>query len=90
MDACATCVLEAVSNLSGARVPAICVGLREYFRDVYDHLLRLNQSVESIRDAAATAIQVNLSMVSLQENETMKRLAAYAALVAVPTMIAGI
>jgi len=37
-----------------------------------------------------TAISVNLSMVSLQENETMKRLAAYAALVAVPTMIAGI
>ena len=83
-------LLEAVSNLSGARVPAICAGLREYFRDVYDHLLRLNQSIESIRDAAATAIAVNLSMVSLQENETTKRLAAYAALVAVPTMIAGI
>ena len=38
----------------------------------------------------ATAISVNLSMISLQENETMKRLAAYGALVAVPTMIVGI
>jgi len=83
-------LLEGVSNLSGARVPPICTGLREYFRDVYDHLLLLNQSIESIREAAATAIEVNLSMISLQENETMKRLAAYAALVAVPTMIAGI
>ena len=83
-------LLEGVSNLSGARVPALCPGLREYFRDIYDHLLRLNQTIESIRDSVATAISVNLSMITLQENETMKRLAAYAALIAVPTMIAGI
>ncbi|HEY6124937.1 MAG TPA: magnesium and cobalt transport protein CorA, partial [Steroidobacteraceae bacterium] len=83
-------LLEGVSNLSGARVPVICGGLREYFRDIYDHLLRLNQTIESIRDSVATAISVNLSMITLQENETMKRLAAYAALIAVPTMVAGI
>jgi magnesium transporter len=83
-------LLEGVSNLSGARVPALCAGLREYFRDVSDHLHRLNQTAESIRDTVSTAISVNLSMVTLQENETMKRLAAYAALVAVPTMVAGI
>jgi magnesium transporter len=83
-------LLEGVSNLSGARVPAICSDIREYFRDIYDHLLRLNQTIDSIRETVATAISVNLSMVTLQENETMKRLAAYGALVAVPTMIAGI
>jgi magnesium transporter len=83
-------LLESVSNLSGARVPALCTGTSLYFRDVYDHLLRLNQAADSIRDTVATAISVNLSMVTLQENETMKRLAAYAALLAVPTMIAGI
>ena len=83
-------LLEGVSNLSGARVPALCTGLREYFRDIYDHLQRLNQTIESIRDSVATAISVNLSMITLQENETVKRLAAYAALIAVPTMIAGI
>jgi magnesium transporter len=83
-------LLEGVSNLSGARVPAICAGIREYFRDVSDHLQRLNQTADSIRDTIATAISVNLSMVTLQESETMKRLAAYAALVAVPTMIVGI
>src|SRR6185295_2247080 len=83
-------LLEGVSNLSGARVPALCIGLREYFRDIYDHLLRLNQTIETIRDSVATATAVNLSMISLQENETMKRLAAYAALIAVPTLIAGI
>jgi magnesium transporter len=83
-------LLESVSNLSGARVPVLCGGISVYFRDVYDHLQRLNQAADSIRDSAATAISVNLSMVTLRESETMKRLAAYAALLAVPTMIAGI
>jgi magnesium transporter len=83
-------LLEAVNNLYGARAPRICADMKEYFRDISDHLQRLNQTVESIRDTIATAIAVNLSMISLQENETMKRLAAYGALVAVPTMIAGI
>jgi magnesium transporter len=42
-------------------VPALCVNLREYFRDVSDHLLRLNQTIESTRETISTAIQVNLS-----------------------------
>lgn len=83
-------LLEGVSNLSGARVPVLCTKISEYFRDIYDHLLRLNQTADSIRDTIATAISVNLSLITLQENETMKRLAAYAALLAIPTMIAGI
>jgi magnesium transporter len=83
-------LLEGVSNLSGARVPAMCAGIREYFRDVSDHLQRLNQTADSIRDTLGTAISVNLSMITVQESETMKRLAAYAALIAVPTMVAGI
>lgn len=83
-------LLEGVSNLSGARVPARVAGLREYFRDIYDHLLRLNQMIESNRDTVTSATSVNLSMIAMQENETMKRLTAYAALVAIPTLIAGI
>jgi len=83
-------LLEGVRNLSGGRVPLMCGGMQEYFRDVYDHLHRLNQTIESVRESVATAISVNLSMITLQESETVKRLAAYAALVAVPTLIAGI
>jgi magnesium transporter len=83
-------LLEGVSNLTGGRVPVLCVNITEYFRDIYDHLLRLNQTADSVRDTIATAISVNLSFITLQENETMKRLAAYAALLAIPTMIAGI
>jgi magnesium transporter len=83
-------LLESLGNLSGARVPGVCSGMQEYFRDVSDHLHRLSQTIESIRDNGSTAISVNLSMITLQESENMKRLAAYAALIAVPTMIVGI
>jgi magnesium transporter len=83
-------LLESLSNISGTRVPRACTGMQEYFRDVADHLQRLDLTIESIRDTVSTAISVNLSMITLQESETMKRLAAYAALIAVPTLIAGI
>ena len=83
-------LLEAMGKLHGGRVPALCLPLQDYFRDVSDHLVRLNQSIDSLRDMATTAISVSLSLVSLQENEVTKRLAAYAALVAVPTLIAGV
>jgi magnesium transporter len=83
-------LLETSSRLFGGRVPPVCAGLGEYFRDVYDHVVRLNQSIDTLRDTVTTAIQVNLAMITIGESEVTKRLAAYAALVAVPTMIAGI
>lgn len=83
-------LLESVARLYGGRVPQVCAGMGEYFRDVYDHLIRLNQTIDSTRDMVITATSVNLSLIALAENETTKRLAAYAALVAVPTMVAGI
>ena len=81
---------EASSKLYGGRVPQLCAGLQEYFRDIYDHLARVNQSIDVIREMVTTAMSVNLSLLTIQDNEVTKRLAAYAALVAVPTMIAGI
>lgn len=83
-------LVEAVSKLYGGRVPQVCQGLGEYFRDVYDHLVRLNQSIDSLRETANAAMQTNLAMLQIGETEVAKRFAAYAALVAVPTMIAGV
>jgi magnesium transporter len=83
-------LIEGVHKLYGGRVPQVCSGTQEYFRDVYDHLLRVSQQLDGLRDMVITAMQVNLSMISLAETVVTKRLAAYAALVAVPTMIAGI
>jgi magnesium transporter len=83
-------LLDAVGKLYGGRVPQVCIGTQEYYRDVYDHLTRINQTIDGIREAVTTAISVSVSLIQLQENEMTKRLAAYAALVAVPTMIAGV
>lgn len=83
-------LLEVAGKLHGGRAPAVCVSTQEYFRDVHDHLARINASVEAIRDTIGTAIQVNLSMVTIEESETTKRLAAWGAIIAVPTAMAGI
>jgi magnesium transporter len=83
-------LLEVTSKLHGGRVPPKCAGLHDYFRDVHDHLVRLNQSIDSLREMLTTATAVNLSLMQVQENEVTKRLAAWAALIAVPTAIAGI
>jgi len=81
---------EALGRLYGGRVPPIAMPLQDYFRDVHDHVQRMNQALDTLRDTVTTALSVNLSLITLQEGETMKRLAAYAGLVAVPTLIAGV
>jgi len=83
-------LLEATGKLHGGRVPQLCAGLQDYFRDVHDHLFRLNQSIDSLRDTVTAVTSVNLALITLQESEVTKQLAAYAALVAVPTLVAGL
>jgi magnesium transporter len=83
-------LMDAVGRLFGGRVPPICANTQEYFRDVYDHLSRINTSIDAVRETIGTAIQVNLSMVSIEENEVNKRLAAWAAIFAVTTAFVGI
>ena len=83
-------LIESVHKLYGGRVPQVCIGTQEYFRDVYDHLLRVSTQLDGLRDMVITALSVNMSMISLGHAEVMKSLAGYAALIAVPTLIAGI
>jgi magnesium transporter len=83
-------LIEVVHKLHGGRVPQVCIGSQDYFRDVYDHLLRVSQQLDGLRDMVITAMSVNLSMITMGTGEITKKLAAYAALVAVPTLIAGI
>ncbi|MFL6710787.1 MAG: magnesium/cobalt transporter CorA [Massilia sp.] len=83
-------LMEALGRLYGGRVPAICIDTQEYFRDVHDHLVRIATTLDTIRDTISTAIQVNLSMVAIDESEVNKRLAAWAAIFAVFTAFAGV
>jgi len=83
-------LMEAIGKLSSGRVPPVCANSTEYFRDILDHLMRINAVIESIRDASGTAIQVSLSAIALEQNNIQKRLAAWAAIFGVATAFAGI
>lgn len=83
-------LMEAAGKLYGGRVPAVCVNTQEYFRDVYDHLARLNTSLDTIRDTISSAMQVNLALTTIDEAETTKRLTAWAAIFALPMVFEGI
>ena len=83
-------LMEATGKLHGGRVPPVCATTQEYFRDVYDHLARINATIDSIRDTITTAILVSQSTVSIEQNEINKRLAAWAGIFAVATAFAGI
>ncbi|KAA0070966.1 magnesium/cobalt transporter CorA [Rhodanobacter sp. T12-5] len=61
--------------------------LRAYFRDVYDHVFRVNESIGAMREMLSAAISVNLSLVSFGQNEVMKKLAGWAAMLAAPTLL---
>jgi len=83
-------LMEDAGKLHGGRVPSVCTNTQEYFRDVYDHLSHINASIDSMRDTIGMAIQINLSMVTIEQGEVTKKLAAWAGIFAVATAFAGI
>jgi len=85
-----TPLMEAVGKLHGGRVPPVCATTREYFRDVHDHLTRINSAIDNMRDTIGTAIMVCQSTVSVEQNEINKQLAAWAAIFAIATVFTGI
>jgi magnesium transporter len=83
-------LMEDAGKLYRGRVPMVCSNSQEYFRDVFDHLIHINASIDTMRETISTAIQVNLSMVTIEEGEVNKRLAAWAGIFAVATAFVGI
>ena len=81
---------EVANRLTRFDFPHIPEDTRPYFRDVYDHVLRLNETIDMQRELLTTALEAHLSLMSVAQNEHMKRITAWAAMIAVPTMIAGI
>ncbi|MDO4232881.1 MAG: CorA family divalent cation transporter, partial [Lautropia sp.] len=74
----------------GGNSTAIRQELHDYYRDVSDHVQRINQSLEGLRDNVSMAAQVNLSLISLEQSEVSKKLAAWAAIFGMMTTLAGI
>ena len=83
-------LMEVCNRLVRYDVGLVPEEVRLYFRDVYDHVIRINETVDNLRELLTSALEANLSLVSVRQNEVMKQLAAWAAILAVPTAIAGI
>ena len=79
-----------VQELAGVPRGHINEEIRPYFRDVHDHLLRVVGQVQEFRELLMSVLTANLTQTTVRQNEDVRKISAWAAIVAVPTMIAGI
>jgi magnesium/cobalt transport protein CorA len=82
-------LIPALEDIVKGRVP-LCSGTTEYFRDVLDHLLRVDGMVDSHNELLTNVLNAHLALVGAQQNEDMRKISAWAAILAIPTMVAGI
>ena len=81
---------EPVDRLARGHYDIIPPEVRTYFRDVNDHLLRVHEQLESFRDLLTSVLGANLTQITVRQNEDVRKISAGVAIVAVPTLIAGI
>ena len=82
-------LLGPAAAITQGGVLAISPGLRQYFRDVDDHLKLVNEEIMAQRDLLSTILQANMAVVSAEQNEVVRRISAWAAIITVPTFIAS-
>ena len=83
-------LLDVLQRLERFEGPPLPESMQVYFRDVHDHLLRIQEMLEGLREMTRSALEAHLSLLSVAQSDETKRLAAWAAIIAVPTMVAGI
>ena len=83
-------LVEPIARLAEGKYVQIHPEMLDYFRDVNDHLIRARDQLDAMRDLLAGSLQANLSQVGVRQNEDMRRISAWVAIIAVPTAIAGI
>ncbi|GAA0409870.1 magnesium and cobalt transport protein CorA [Streptomyces luteireticuli] len=81
---------DPVARLAGAPLPFVDDSARPFFRDVGDHLARANEAVEALDRLLTDILSAHLAQMGVQQNDDMRKISAWAAMAAVPTMIAGI
>jgi magnesium transporter len=83
-------LVEPMTTLAEGLNPRVDEHLQPFFRDVADHATRVSEQVDGFDDLLSSVLNANLAQVSVQQNSDMRRISAWVAIVAVPTMIAGI
>lgn len=83
-------LVDPMTRLSNGQVGRVHEDLRPYFRDVADHAVRVAEHVEGFDNLLSSVLSANLAQVGVQQNNDMRRISAWVAILAVPTMIAAI
>jgi magnesium transporter len=82
-------LVDVCNRLMRFEIRFISEEMRNYFRDIYDHVVRINEMIENTRELLSTALEANFSLISISQNDVSKKFAGWAAIIAVPTMVAG-
>ena len=81
---------EPMSRFAAGQVPEVDAAAAPFFRDVLDHLARTAEDVDTLDALLSTAFEAHVARISMQQNDDMRKISAGAALVVVPTLIAGV
>ena len=82
-------LIDICNRLMRYDIKLISTETQPYFRDIYDHAVRINEMVDHARELLNTALEANFSLISISQSEVSKKFAGWAAIIAVPTMVAG-
>jgi len=82
-------LIDICNRLTRFEIKCISEETRPYFRDVFDHAIRINEVVDNTRELLNTALEANFSLISISQSDVSKKFAGWAAIIAVPTMVAG-
>ncbi len=80
---------EAVNSLMRGEQDIVADRMYPYYQDIYDHILRVGEATDSLRELASTVVEANLSLRDYRQNQIMKRVTSWAAIIAVPTLVTG-
>jgi magnesium transporter len=83
-------LIDPLKRLAHGDVPHVHAEIQEYFRDIYDHVARANDAVESMREMLNGILDANTAQISIRQNEDTRKISAWVAIAAVPTLLAGI
>lgn len=82
-------MIDICNRLMRFDIKLISEETQPYFRDIYDHSVRINEMIDNTRELLNTALEANFSLISISHGEVSKKFAGWAAIIAVPTMVAG-
>jgi magnesium transporter len=83
-------LIDPLQALASGQYPHVHPDIQDYFRDIYDHVARANDGVEAMREMLNGILDANTAQVSVRQNEDTRKISAWVAIAAVPTLLAGI